>query len=195
MFPELRGPRRRLLLALLLTLALLGTTAVPAVAGIAPWREPASDLATARVEVFFPRGQGGSCRRVFPVRRTVQAPAVLTGAMTALLRGPTAAERRKGYGGWFSRRTASKLRSVNLVGGVAYIDFRDFRRIIPGASSSCGSALLLAQLNRTALQFPTVHRAVYSFNGSRTAFYEWLQLSPPLLTTVPSAQIWIGVHP
>jgi hypothetical protein len=99
--------------------------------------------------------------------------------MTALLRGPTAAERRKGYGGWFSSRTAGMLRGVNLVHGVAYIDFKDFKRIIPGASSSCGSALLLAQLDRTATQFPTVDRAVYSFNGSRSAFYEWLQLSPP----------------
>jgi hypothetical protein len=71
------------------------------------------------------------------------------------------------------------LRGVNLVHGVASIDFKDFRRIIPGASSSCGSALLLAQLDRTATQFPTVDRAVYSFNGSRSAFYEWLQLSPP----------------
>lgn len=71
------------------------------------------------------------------------------------------------------------LRSIRLSKGVAYVDFRDFRRVIPGASSSCGSALLLAQLNRTATQFPTSRRAIYSFNGSRRAFYEWLQLSPP----------------
>jgi hypothetical protein len=71
------------------------------------------------------------------------------------------------------------LRLVSLSQGVAAIDFEDFRRTIPNASSSCGSALLLAQLDRTAMQFPTVSRAVYSFNGSRRAFYEWLQLSPP----------------
>jgi hypothetical protein len=182
---HLRESRVRRLPALLLTLAMLGATPVSAAAETVPSREPASGAPTARVKVFFPRGESGSCRRVFPVWRTVQAPAVLTGAMRALLRGPTAAERRRGYGGWFSARTAGKLRSVNLVGGVASIDFRDFRRIIPGASSSCGSALLFAQLDRTALQFPTVHRAVYSFNGSRAAFYEWLQLSPPRLSARP----------
>jgi hypothetical protein len=142
---------------------------------------PSAPLAetTASVRVYFPRGEGGPCSRVRSVSRVVRFPAVLRGAMTALLRGPTPAERRKGYGGWFSARTAGMLRSVNLVRGVAYVDFKDFRRIIPGASSSCGSALLLAQLDRTATQFPTVDRAVYSFNGSRSAFYEWLQLSPP----------------
>jgi spore germination protein GerM len=103
---------------------------------------------------------------------------VLKGAVETLLRGPTTAERRRGYGGWFSARTAHMLRGVRLAQGVAYIDFRDFRRVIPNASSSCGSALLLAQLTTTVTQFPTVRRAIYSFNGSRSAFYEWLQLSP-----------------
>jgi hypothetical protein len=134
----------------------------------------------ARVRIYLPRGESETrCGRVRSVSRTVAAPAVLRGAMQTLLRGPTASERRQGYGGWFSSRTAGYLRGINLVSGVARIDFRDFRRIIPGASSSCGSALLLAQLNRTATQFPTVRRAVYSFNGNVNKFYEWLQRSAP----------------
>jgi hypothetical protein len=100
--------------------------------------------------------------------------------MRALLAGPTAVERHAGYGGWFSARTAGALRSVRISRSVAHIDFRDFSRLIPNASSSCGSTLLLAQLDRTATQFPTVDRAVYSFNGSRRAFYEWLQREPPV---------------
>jgi spore germination protein GerM len=112
-------------------------------------------------------------------RRTVRAPAVLKGAMRALLRGPTASERTRGYAGWFSRRTAGRLNGVRIGEGVAHIDFRDFRHIIPNASTSCGSALLLAQLDRTALQFPTVDRAVYSFDGSVKRFYHWLQRDPP----------------
>ena len=71
------------------------------------------------------------------------------------------------------------LRSARVSNGVAYVDFRNFSRVIPSASSSCGSALLLAQLDRTAMYFPTIRRAVYSFNGSTKAFYEWLQRSPP----------------
>jgi hypothetical protein len=133
-----------------------------------------------RVSVFFPRGGVGSdCSRVRGVSRTVAKPAVLTGALRALLRGPTPAERRRGFGGWFSARTAGKLRSVRVRQGVAYVDFASFARTIPNASSSCGSTLLLAQLDRTASQFPTVRRAVYSFDGSRKAFYEWLQRPIP----------------
>jgi spore germination protein GerM len=104
---------------------------------------------------------------------------VLTGAIRALLAGPTAAERARGYGGWFSKKTAGHLRSVRIADGVAYIDFRSFARDIPNASSSCGSALLLAQLERTAEQIPSVSRAVYSFDSSRHAFYEWLQRDVP----------------
>ena len=143
---------------------------------------PAADAAAtrARVSVFFSRGgPGPQCRRVRARPRHVAAPAVLRGALRALLRGPTARERRHRYGGWFSHRTAGRLNGVRLAGGVAHIDFRDFRKIIPNASTSCGSALLLAQLDRTALQFPTVDRAIYSFDGSVKRFYEWLQLTPP----------------
>jgi Sporulation and spore germination len=141
---------------------------------------------TARVKVFFPRGQvGRECSRVQSRYRSVRAPAVLRGALTELLRGPTAGERRLGYGGWFSGRTAGRLNSVRLRGAIARVDFRDFRRIIPNASASCGSAMLLAQLDRTVLQFPTVHRVVYSFDGSVRRFYEWLQLSPPHVASAP----------
>ena len=132
------------------------------------------------VNVFFTHGPTGlRCDRVVARQRLARPPAVLRGAMAALLRGPTASERARGYGGWFSSRTAGKLRSVRLAGSVAYVDFADFRRLIPNASSSCGSALLLAQLDRTATQFASARRAVYSFDGSRRAFYDWLQLTAP----------------
>jgi sporulation and spore germination protein len=135
---------------------------------------------SAAVAIFAPRGNPGpGCARVYPLRRIVRGPAVLTGAMRALLAGPTARERKAGYGGWFSARTAGKVRSVTIGRRVAHVDFADFSRLIPNASSSCGSALLLAQLDRTAIQFPGVDRAVYSFNGSRRAFYEWLQREAP----------------
>jgi hypothetical protein len=146
-------------------------------AGAAPTSPAATSVP---VRIYAPRGDlGQRCDRVLPLRRSVLAPAVLTNALRALLRGPTRAERRHGYGGWFSTGTAGMLRSVAIVRGTARVDFRDFSRVVPNASSSCGSALLLAQLDRTATQFPTVRRAVYSFDGSVRAFYEWLQRSPP----------------
>lgn len=152
--------------------------AVVLVGGATPTREAPARVAA--VKVYFARGAPGPrCDRVAAVRRLVPAPAVLRGALESLLRGPTATERARGYGGMFSARTARMLRSVGIRNGRAYVDFRDFRRVIPNASSSCGSTLLLAQLDRTVTQFPTVRRAVYSFNGSRAAFYEWLQRVPP----------------
>lgn len=155
----------------------------------APVQSPASSAATGLVTVYvyLPRGgPGRGCDRVLPVRRLVARPRLLTGALRALLAGPTATERRRGYGGWFSARTAGHLRSVNLVGGVAYVDFRTFSQLIPNASSSCGSSLLLAQLERTARQFPTVKRTVYSFAGSSRAFYEWLgREAPPGRSSAP----------
>lgn len=132
------------------------------------------------VRIYAPRGAvGARCDVVRPVRRDVRPPAVLAGAMRSLVAGPTRGERRAGYGGWFSAKTAGAVRSVRVAQGTAYVDFRNFSGVIPNASSSCGSALLLAQLNRTALQFQSVRRAVYSFDGNRRAFYEWLQLAPP----------------
>lgn len=159
----------------------LGTLAFAALAATAAG-SAATDVPnrTIVIHVFAPRGDPGPrCARVLPLVRTVQAPALLTGAMRALLSGPTAAERSRGYGGWFSSKTAGTLRSARVANRIAYINFRNFSRVIPSASSSCGSALLLAQLDHTAKQFPTVRRTVYSFDGSVRTFYEWLQRSPP----------------
>lgn len=54
--------------------------------------------------IYAPRVRSQSCTRVLPLKRTVASPGVLTGALRALLAGPTAAERARGYGGWFSQR-------------------------------------------------------------------------------------------
>jgi hypothetical protein len=134
---------------------------------------------TAIVKIYLGVGNGSDCARVVAVRRFVARPAALHDAMSALLKGPTASEKRAGFGGWFTARTAGMLRSVRLSHGTAYVDFRDLRHVIPNASSSCGSTLLLAQLDRTAKQFTGVRHTLYSLNGNRRAFYEWLQLSTP----------------
>ena len=105
---------------------------------------------------------------------------MLHDAMNWLLRGPRSGERKRGAASFFSARTAGMVNSVRISDdGTARIDFDDFRKIIPGASSSCGSASLLAELDRTAKQFPSVDRAVYSFEGSKRAFYDWLQMELP----------------
>lgn len=136
---------------------------------------------THAISIYAPRGASSDCARVLPLKRVVASPALLRGAMQALLAGPTKAERARGYGGWFSAKTAGHLRSVRVSNGIAFVDFRTFAQEIPNASSSCGSTLLLAQLDRTTTQFPSVKRTVYSFDGSRHAFYGWLQREAPEL--------------
>lgn len=130
------------------------------------------------VQVFFNR-EDREPGDVVPVARTVEGPAVLAGAIAALLEGPTQAEMMDGFWSWFSDDTAGMLRSARIEEGTAYLDFEDFRDIIPNASTSAGSIALLAELDETATQFDSVDDARYSFLGDEEAFYTWLQRSPP----------------
>lgn len=141
---------------------------------------PAGRSATTTVEVYLTNeALGDPCGEVFPVRREVSTEEPIVGAVEALLAGPTAQEREQGYGGWFSDATAGSLRSVGLRDGTVEVDLTDLRPIIPNASTSCGSAGLLAQLDRTLLQFPEVDATRYSIDGSTDDFYGWLQYEPP----------------
>jgi hypothetical protein len=139
-----------------------------------------SEAATVQVDVFLTNDRlGDPCSEVFAVSRRVAVDDPITGAMEALLAGPMQAEEARGFDGWFSDRTAGMLLSVRVGGGVARVDFNDLASVIPSASSSCGSAALLAQLDTTLLQFPEVEATRYSINGDVDAFYEWLQRGAP----------------
>ena len=74
-----------------------------------------------------------------------------------------------------SSATTGSVRSVILDEGRLTVDFKDIRSKIPNASTSCGSAALLAQLNRTAFQFPEVAQVRYEFLGSCDTFMNFLQ--------------------
>jgi putative hemolysin len=139
-----------------------------------------ADATDVPVEVFFSnKDLGDPCGEVFPVTREVGAGDQIDGALQALVARPSDAERSQGYGGWFSPETADVVRSVQVDAGTVRVDFADLRRLIPNASSSCGSAGLLAQLDATLLQFPDVDATVYAIDGSSAAFYEWLQMETP----------------
>jgi putative hemolysin len=141
---------------------------------------PGTAEAMTTVEVFFTNETlGDPCAEVFPIARQVPADAPAVEAVAALLAGPTPDERAQGYGGWFSAETDGLLRSVGVADGTARVDFADLRPVIPNASTSCGSAALLAQLDRTLLQFPEIDATIYSINGSPEEFYEWLQYEAP----------------
>jgi hypothetical protein len=55
------------------------------------------------------------------------------------------------------------------------VDFHDLRTVIPNASTSAGSGMLLAQLDATVFQFDSVSSVVYRIEGDCEAFNEWLQ--------------------
>jgi spore germination protein GerM len=124
------------------------------------------------VTIHFTRGDAS-----IAVTRRVQADSAgLEGALRQLMRGPTASERDAGIQSWFSDATTGMLRSVIVdAAGRAVVDFEDLRAVIPNASTSAGSAMLLRELNATVFEHPRVRSVEYRIEGSCDIFGEWLQ--------------------
>lgn len=121
-----------------------------------------------------------TCREssLVPVYRLVpRSPATLRASLDALVAGPSAGERAASLVSWFSADTAPMLRSVTVHDDHhAIVDFDPrLPDVIPNASSSAGSAQLLAQLDATVFQFRTVESVEYRLGGDCGAFSEWLQ--------------------
>jgi putative hemolysin len=131
------------------------------------------------VTLYFSR-DGEECDEVEAVTRTVESGVTLDLVVRELVAGPDESERDAGFGSWFSADTAGMLESVEVDDGVALVSFDpELREVISGASSSCGSANLLAQLDATIEAFDGVDRALYALGGDVDAFYEWLQYDAP----------------
>ena len=126
------------------------------------------------VSVFFTRnGAPQAVQRVVP---DTHDP--LPFALAELLEGPTNAEIADGFSSFFHDRTATGLGKVEIrPDSLAIIDFLDFSHLIPDAASATGSARLLGELNHTVFQFPSVKSVIYRFNGSCSAFWNWLSQS------------------
>ncbi|MDB4978559.1 MAG: hypothetical protein JWM56_745 [Candidatus Peribacteria bacterium] len=117
------------------------------------------------------------CAATFPVMRNVEDKQNIPLAMIKkLFAGPTDEEKKQGYQSFFSRQTAGAVRSLRLKNGTAYLDLKDLRQQIPNASSSCGSAEFLSQVDATLTQFPEIQRVIMAFDGDTKAFYDWVQL-------------------
>ncbi len=160
--------------AAMLVLGTVGCGDEPAPSG------PVVEPATVEVQVFFANPElGDPCGEVFPVTRAVDAGDPVTGALEELLAGPTAAEQAQGYSGWFTNDTADALLAATVDDdGTAHVTFSDLRLLIPNASSSCGSAGLLAQLDTTLVSFDHIGATRYALTD-QGAFYAWLQLDDP----------------
>lgn len=168
-----------LLLLLLLTLSGCerpAATATPTLA--APTSTVAAALTT--VQLFFTDNALPELSPPRAVPRDLPAsddPATLIAAtLRELLKGPSAAERAEGLDSWFSDATAAvPVRVALSTQGDAVVDFGDFSRIIPNASTSFGIQKLMAELNHTLFQFQDVITVTYQFDGSCDAFWGWLQ--------------------
>ena len=128
------------------------------------------------VTVVFGSTDQSDCSNVAPVDRSVGVEfEPILGAFEELLAGPTPDEETAGSTSMFSAETAGMVLSAPLEGGDLTVDFEDFSGIIPNASTSCGSASLIAQLNGTAFQFVEVESVTYLFDGACEPFFNWLQ--------------------
>jgi hypothetical protein len=137
--------------------------------------EPAAlpvDRPADSVTVVFTRDEAPA-----PVQRPVpEGSGELESALAWLVRGPTAEEVAAGIWSWFSAETAGSIRSVTVdASGRVVVDFHDLRPVIPNASTSTGSRLLLAELNGTIFRIPGIDAVEYRMEGSCDLFWEWLQ--------------------
>lgn len=117
------------------------------------------------------------CSLVYPVTRTVpKDPNISRVTILELLKGPTVEEQAQGYTSFFSSATADMLQSIRVDKGTAYVDFKDFRQIIPNASASCGSAQFLSQVEASLKQYPGIGRVIYAIDKIPQTFYDFMQI-------------------
>ncbi len=139
---------------------------------------------TSSVIVYFDNsrrtaaGGNNDCGVVYGVERTVSArdQDIYHATLQQLFRGPTNAEKAQGYSSFFSSETGQILKSVKVVNSTAYVNLTDIRSIIPNASSSCGSAQLLSQIEETLKHDRKINNVIIAINGDPQTFYDWIQI-------------------
>jgi len=150
-----------------------------------PCPETNLNPATTSVKVFFGirnlNPNSIDCNKVYAVERIIQlsddAP---NAALRELFKGPNQSEKENGYTSWFSDKTTDILKDIKVTNVLARVDLVDIRSLIPNASTSCGSAELLAEMETTLKQFPEIKKVIISIDGQPDTFYQWLQLSTPV---------------
>lgn len=137
----------------------------------APPRSTTTEPTMVDVKVYYLRGE-----RLAIAHRQMAAPAVLRGALTAVLAGPTPDERAAGLSTEIPSGTT--LRDVSLADGQAIVD-------LAGDYESGGGTLSmtarLAQVIFTATQFDNVDRVLFWLDGEPVQFFggEGITLDEP----------------
>ena len=101
-----------------------------------------------------------------PVTRSVNAIAPARPAIEALLKGPTAAERRRGFGPLASANEF-RLGTLKIIGGTARVNFVSTRRWA-GWPGDLAPVRFKTAVELTLKQFPSVQRVIVSLNGDET---------------------------
>ena len=104
-----------------------------------------------------------------PVTRSVNAIAPARPAIEALLKGPTVAERQRGFGPLASA-SAFRIGSLKISGGTARINFVSTRRWA-GWPGDLAPVRFKTAVELTLKQFPSVRRVIVSLNGDEK-FYD-----------------------
>lgn len=133
----------------------------------------------ATVQVFFTPGTDGACRATEGVDRTLPPDAptsqigLLDAALDLLLQGPTPQEQADGLTSFFDT-VSDPVREISVRGGEVTVDFDPtIIELTPNASTACGSASILAQLEATVGQFG-FEGPTFSIGGDPEAFDAWL---------------------
>jgi len=128
--------------------------------------------------VYFSKTEDADCGQVYPLERSVEGEyEPISTSLIQLFMGPTAEEKEQGYTSLFSQKTAYILKWVKITGGnVADVNLNDIREIIPNASSSCGSAQLLAEIENTIRQHGNIEKIRIAIDGDPQVFYDWIQI-------------------
>ncbi len=124
-----------------------------------------SDTTLRKVKVFFPNSKLSSepvdCKEVFPVRRWIDSTTYPPmGAMRELLKGPTAEEKKNGFG--TSINSGVALRGLWIEDGLAKVDFSG--RIEEGGGT-CWVKSILSQIRTTLEQFDNVEKVKIHVGG------------------------------
>lgn len=119
------------------------------------------------VKVFFGNlalsasSETDECKRVYSVNKSVaKTQAVAEAAINELLKGPTDAEKSQGY--YSSIPAGSKLNSIKIENGTAFVDFN---AATESGGGSCSMAARVAQITQTLLQFSTIKSVKLSVDG------------------------------
>ncbi|MBN1438102.1 MAG: GerMN domain-containing protein [Anaerolineales bacterium] len=155
-----------------------GQPAAPVETGL-PAATPTSTAAMTAVWVYYTMAADENMTPV-PVERSVPESAneavLLHSTLKELVKGPTGAEQAAGMTSWFSAETAGTVVAVSAGDGEFTVDVAGWPALIPNASTSAGSRMLLSQMNSTVFQFGFVQKVQYTLNGDCAAFWEWLQM-------------------